>query len=495
MPAPICRSMSTTSTGSPRVCSRASSASAAAPSAASAATVMPSKSGQHGPRDRRGPRDGHRPAGRGFRSAAAPAERQPERHHGPFPGRGLDGEGAASAASRSRRAQPEAGSVRPARDRTRSKPWPSSKICPWSPPFRGSPRVTDGGAGGRVASDVGQAGLGGPQQGGLVGPGQLHGVPVTRAGRPGAFPARRPRPRRPGTEPAQAGRQRIAFQGGRLQRRGRSSGPRPGCRRGGPGRCAAGPRRGLYRPRPAPAPRERPISTMLEKPWARVSWISRASRARSASIPASCSAAGQLGAGAAEFLGDSPLLLGLDVERPVGQAGDDGEGGPEAGRRHHRKLRRRRPAAVCNQSAAITSAVLAAIAARLQPGAARAAAGRTTEGQPDEVGAAGDQQQPEQAHQRQPPGGRADAGRSARAGPRAASPGPFRPGRPRRGRRPGPAAARPRRCPGRRPAAAQPQPAGARAKPTCRLTRSTRRITAVPPPAGRPPASLSMSSA
>ena len=33
---------------------------------------------------------------------------------------------------------------------------------------------------------------------------------------------------------------------------------------------------------------ERPISTMLEKPWARVSCISRASRARSVSVPASC---------------------------------------------------------------------------------------------------------------------------------------------------------------------------------------------------------------
>ena len=44
MPAPICRSISTTSTGSPRVWSRDSSARAAPPSAASATTVMPSKS-------------------------------------------------------------------------------------------------------------------------------------------------------------------------------------------------------------------------------------------------------------------------------------------------------------------------------------------------------------------------------------------------------------------------------------------------------------------
>ena len=75
-------------------------------------------------------------------------------------------------------------------------------------------------------------------------------------------------------------------------------------------------------------------------------------------------AAGKFGAGAAQLLGGEPLVFGFQVERPVGQPGDHGKGGPEGRSQHHRQLQGRPPSApaLWNHSATMTSTVLSAIA-------------------------------------------------------------------------------------------------------------------------------------
>ena len=133
-----------------------------------------------------------------------------------------------------------------------------------------------------------------------------------------------------------------------------------------------------------------------------------------------------------------------------------------------------------NQSAAITNTVLNAIAGsasrrrqhvQLQE--------EQREGQPDEVGTGPDQQQPEEADAAQPPG---------RVGPRI-EPGPaggvpFLQHGAQRGRRRRAAQASNRvihSCPVMPPARSRSSATrSSTAKPTCRLTRRTRRMTAAP---------------
>ena len=182
IPTPICRSMSTTSTRSPRICSRFSSFSAASPSAASAATEIPSKAVSIALRPARdnGVVVDQQNANILHYSpfSEVSSKRQADCHHRALPGCGFQVERTLSAATRSRndrspnRSHPAGPPVRAAgpADRSRRR----RHKCPWSPRCperRGSRRRC---AARHAVPDVGEAGLGGPQQGHLVRLRQLH---------------------------------------------------------------------------------------------------------------------------------------------------------------------------------------------------------------------------------------------------------------------------------------------------------------------------------